>query len=114
MSIGMTYDQYWYGDVRMVRAFVEAEKLRQKRIDEEAWLHGAYILRALDATVGNMFREKGQRPAEYPSKPMTYREEDYKSAEKTVEQEQQEAVWANVYMDNFVRWGKDWGKKVNS
>ena len=114
MSIGMTYDQYWYGDVRMVRAFVEADKLRQKRADEQAWLQGAYVLRALDATVGNMFRSKGQSHAEYPEKPLTYKEQDITPVVKTAEQEQQEAVWANVYMDNFVRWGQNWGKKENA
>lgn len=39
----MTYDQYWYGDTSMVKAYREADKLRQERMNTEAWLQGMYI-----------------------------------------------------------------------
>lgn len=39
----MTYDQYWYGDVNMAKAYREADKLRQERTNTEAWLQGMYI-----------------------------------------------------------------------
>lgn len=110
MAIGMSYDQYWYGDPLMVRAFFKADKLRQERADEEAWTHGLYVLSALDATVGNMFRKSGQSPAEYPAEPFTITKRKEKQ-KKTEEQQEQEATWALAWMSSFVNAGKNWGKK---
>ena len=109
MAIGMTYEQYWYGDPLMVRAFYKAEKLRQQRINDEAWLHGAYVLRALDATVGNMMRNKGAKPAEYPRKPIELfpvEETEYEKGKR----EEQDALFARAYMDSMVAAGKNWHK----
>ena len=106
----MTYDEYWYGDPLMVRAYYKAEKLRQERMDEEAWLNGLYVMRALDAVVGNMFRDKNAEKAEYPDMPIL--QEQKMEAEKTEEQEEQEAVWALAWMNNFVDAGKGWDKKI--
>lgn len=100
----MTYEQYWYDDPLMVRAFYKADKIRQERQDSEAWLQGLYILKALDATVGNLFRKQGTEPAEYPDRPFSTEQ----SEEIT---EDQEAILAEAYMNNLVRVGKGWGKK---
>ena len=108
MAIGMTYDQYWYGDPLMVRAFRKADKMRQERRDEEAWVQGMYFARALDAAVGNMFRKQGTTPSEYPNMPFL---RETKPPEKPTEkQEEQEAVWAEAWMMSFVHAGKRWSK----
>lgn len=106
MAIGMTYEQYWYGDPLMARAFFEADKLRQERENEIAWLHGAYFLRALDTIVGNIFRKTGSQLAEYPQKPIPLR----KTGEDQIMDEEQEAVFAMAYMSSMVQAGKNWGK----
>lgn len=110
MAIGMTYEQYWYGDVHMVRAFYEANKLRQKQIAEKAWLYGFYTLLALRATVGNMFLKKGTQPNEYPVKPFEDETEQTEQP-KTAEQEEQESIFALAYMSSMVQAGQSWGKK---
>ena len=84
MALGMTYEQYWYGDPLMVRAFYEANKIRNRMINETAWLHGAYICRALDAVVGNMFRKKTDTPAEYPQAPIGAETESKESNERNL------------------------------
>ena len=114
MAIGMTYEQYWYGDVHMVRAFYKAHRLRLRMMNETAWLTGAYVKKALDATVGNMFRKGGQ-PLTYPQEPIWNGEEDeeMKREETEAEREQreeQEALFAQAWMTNFVMAGKGWGK----
>ena len=109
MAIGMTYEQYWYGDPLMVRAFYKANKLRRQREDENAWLYGMYVLNALNATVGNMFRKPGTEAAEYPSEPITIRAEREKR-ERTEQEQEQEALWAQAWMMQFVEAGKNWGK----
>lgn len=110
MAIGMTYDQYWYGDPLMVRAFYKANKLKREMDDETAWTNGLYVLSALNATVGNMFKKQGQTPFEYPSEPFSASNKRERKA-KTEEQEEQEATWALAWMSSFVNAGKNWGKK---
>lgn len=109
MAIGMTYDQYWYGDPLMARAFFKAEQLRAKRLNEVAWLHGAYVYMAVGTIAENAMRKKGSTPAEYPSKPMELADRVETTQEKE-EREEQEAVFAQAYMSNFVLAGKNWKK----
>ena len=111
MAIGMTYDQYWFGDPLMVRAFYEAEKLRQERMDEEAWLNGVYMVNALEATVGNAFRKKSQTPFEYPKEPFSLTRKREEAAKKEKRAKERQATWALAWMTNFVEAGKNWGKK---
>ena len=115
MALGMTYDQYWYGDVHMVRAFYKADRLRQKRMNEEAWLFGAYVYKALDASICNAFREKGT-PVKYPEAPVWKdewlgEEERKESFAEREEREEKEAVFAQAWMQSMVTAGATWGKK---
>lgn len=102
MALGMTYEDYWYGDPLMVRAFYKADKLRQQRMNDEAWLYGAYVWRALDATVGNVFRKQGTKPSEYPQKPIELQEQP--------REEQEDETYALAYMTNMVAAGANWKK----
>ena len=65
----MTYDQYWNGDANLPRYYRKADKIRQERINAEAWLHGLYIYEALCdvAPVMVAFPKKGAKPKPYPS-----------------------------------------------
>ena len=110
MAIGMTYEQYWYDDPLIVRAFYKADKLRQERMDEQAWLTGLYVRDALDSTIGNAFRKTGQDPAEYPKKPFSILIKEQEEREKTEKETEQEATWALAWMSSFVQAGKNWGK----
>lgn len=103
----MTYDQYWFGDVWMVRAFHKAEKMRQMQMDNAAWLTGLYVKAALESTVCNMFSGKSAEKAKYPELPLMY--EQQQKEQKSKELEEQEAAKARLYMYNMVRAGKDWG-----
>lgn len=47
MSIGMSYDEFWNGDVSMVIAYRKANELRDKRRNFELWLQGMYVYEAL-------------------------------------------------------------------
>lgn len=98
----MTYDQYWYGDTQMARAFYEAEKLRQELENTNAWLHGIYVYRALDSTVGNMFRKTGSELAKYPSKPLRL------DGERVKMDDEEEKTYALAYMSSMVEAGKNW------
>lgn len=110
MAIGMTYEQYWYGDPLMVRAFYKADRLRRIREDEAAWVHGMYVLNALDATVGNMFRKNGQSPIEYPKEPYLVKKEREAQEARELRSMEKEKLFAFAWMTSFVQAGKNWGK----
>lgn len=110
MAIGMTYDEYWYGDPLLVRAFYKADQLRRKRADENAWLTGLYVMNALNATVGNMFRKSGQAPVEYPKEPFSMQDKPKDTEEMTEEEKERDATWALAWMTSFVEAGKNYGK----
>lgn len=67
LAMGMTYDQFWIDDPRLVIPYRKADEIRRKRMNEELWLAGTYVADALTATVGNMFT-KGQK-FKYPAEP---------------------------------------------
>lgn len=63
MSYGMSWHDYWYGDPRALRYYREAEKKRQEALNEQAWLQGIYIYKAVSTALTNAFAKKGT-PAE--------------------------------------------------
>lgn len=101
----MSYDLYWFGDTWLVEAYWKAHKLRQKQINEQAWLNGIYESMAISSTIGNAFLDKGAQPFRYPEEPLDLDEKD-KKAEPI-----NETAYAMAYMNNMVRAGKNWGGK---
>lgn len=47
LSIGMSYDQYWYGDPHILVNYVNAEEIRQRKRNTEMWIQGAYVYQAI-------------------------------------------------------------------
>ena len=47
MSIGMSYDEFWNQDVWLVKTYLKAYELREKRRNQELWLQGMYVYEAL-------------------------------------------------------------------
>lgn len=78
---GMTWEQFWYDDPLIAKAYREAYELKQKQENYSAWLQGAYIYDALCAVspVMRAFAKGGTRPAPYVKKPygMDDAEEEY-------------------------------------
>lgn len=71
MSIGMTYDEFWYRDVALTRYYRKAEELRYRQKNQEMWVQGAYFYDVL-CRVSPLFRfttKKGVRPEPYISEP---------------------------------------------
>ena len=49
MAMGMSYDEYWNGELERAKYCRETFKLKKKQDNEKLWLQGAYIYRALEA-----------------------------------------------------------------
>ena len=67
IAYGMTYEQYWYGDPWMVRAYAEAYLNRRKIQNENAWILGAYVANAVTVAIANTF---GKKRADYLKQPL--------------------------------------------
>ena len=109
MSMGMSYDDYWYGDVEIAKYYYKADLLRQERENVNAWWAGKYIHEAVSTAVYNIFRKEGQPQAYYPKQP-------YPISKSEVEKQKQEekasnAVLAKAWLSNLVLVGANWGKE---
>lgn len=107
MSYGMSRDEYWNGDIRAAFDYVEAEQYRFKRRNEEMWLQGAYICDAVAVAVHNtvvlgLNKGRGEK-ATYPDKPYDFT--------PPKENEEDNALIAKAWMEQFVEAGKNWGKE---
>lgn len=72
MSIGMSYDEFWNGDVERVIAYRTAGELRDKRRNQELWLQGLYVYEAL-CSASALFRftmKKTIKPEPYMKEPL--------------------------------------------
>lgn len=87
ISIGMTYDQFWRDDVLLAKVYRDAEELRARRANVEAWRNGFYTASALSSAVGNMFRKKGSSPIKYMDRPipLTQKEQDEYEYQRALE-----------------------------
>lgn len=94
ISIGMTYEQFWHGDVWLAKVYRDAEELRERRANAEAWRNGFYMASALSSTVGNMFRKKGSSPIKYMDRPipLTQKEKDEYEYQRAVEAQEPDNV----------------------
>ncbi len=58
MSIGVTYEEFWYGDFAICKYARQAEKLRRKRTNQEMWWNAIYMFRTM-LDVAPAFRDFG-------------------------------------------------------
>ena len=92
MAMGMTYEQFWNGEVEMAAAYRKADQIRRRRINEELWLEGIYMADALSVTVGNMF-SKGAKH-QYPSEPLPITEAEQQERREREQKARMERVKA--------------------
>lgn len=105
LSIGMSYELYWYGDVWLTKAYREAHKLKMKQLNANLHLQGAYFYEALldVAPVLHAFAPKGTKPREYSTMPYDIYGERKENTTKTQHTKEQEAVFAKAYMNQMMR-----------
>lgn len=82
-SIGMTYDQYWHDDPALINLFVKAERVKQRKRNNEMWLQGMYIYQAIGALTPliNPF-SKDHRAKPYLKQPIPITEEEREEQER--------------------------------
>lgn len=100
LAIGMTYDQFFNDDVYLVKYYINAEILKNKKKNEEMWLQGLYIYNALTVVNFNINKKKHEKQMNYPSKPYDLRNEDIQKSKELRKKEEQ--AKAEVWLNNFV------------
>ena len=66
MLYGMTYEQFWFGDPWMAKAYKDKHNLARRQRNEEMWVNGMYQLSALSVALNNAFNK---HKIEYLKKP---------------------------------------------
>lgn len=89
MSIGVPYDEFWYGDYCSLK-YYEETYLRQRKIrNEEMWMNGMYSYHGVAISLANAFRGKGQKAEEYMKEPIQFfpkSEKEKKAEEERIRQ----------------------------
>lgn len=76
ISVGMTYEQFYDGDVDLCKYYRKADELKKDRMNERLWLQGLYIYDAL-IKVAPAFRAMGaSKPENYPDEPYPLTEKE--------------------------------------
>ena len=105
LSIGMTYDLFWEQDCKLVKAYIEAEKIRQKRLNEEFWMLGHYIYDAVGRLHPSFNTLKPREPIPYRAEPIPF----FAEPEPKTQEETDKKV--DAARDYFMNMAKAYNKK---
>ena len=99
MVYGMTYHQFWDGDVFAHKAYKKAYELRQEDRNANYWLQGRYVYDAIVA-VAPVLRafSKAKKPAEYNEKPYDITASQRKRTEEEEERKRYERIKERVQL----------------
>jgi len=102
MAMGMTYNQFWYSNTKVHKAYREAYEIKKKNDEWARWRHVAYIYDTL-LRVSPVFRSntKGRpEPGKYPEEPWPLTEKEYEEAQERREKERYERYIAKMEADS--------------
>lgn len=111
IAMGMTYDEYWDGEVGTKTAYRKAYEMRmehdQRVADRNNWLMGRYVMGALQAVpllVAGLNVKSGTRIPDYPDKPFydTYDQKQKEEAKAKHEEDQTKLAMA-VFQSSIER-----------
>lgn len=98
----MTYEEFWHGDVNLVKAYRKAHQLKNEQKNQELWLQGLYIYNAIETVIYNGWcRKKGEQVAKYIEKPIPLTNDQIEEHKEI--RENQEELRAKLWMEQFVR-----------
>lgn len=94
---GMTYHQYWNGDVYAHKAVRRAYKLKLEAQNQGYWLQGMYIYEAL-CDVAPIVRafSKATKPGKYPAEPYDLFAEERQQKQDNADRERYERIKEKV------------------
>ena len=76
----MTSDEFWFGDPGLTQSYREMYELRQEMHNQEMWIQGLYVYRAVSSVVESLAYGfsggKGSKPSKYPEMPLPFTEKE--------------------------------------
>ena len=105
MSFGMSYDDFWYGDVYMTQFYKEKHKIVLQQNDENNWMIGMYVYEAvLDCSpVLHAFSKTGTKPLPYSDKPYLAKHFETKTEAQKQQELENDRLIAMVHFNNWFR-----------
>ena len=99
LSIGMTYEQFWYKDPHLVRAYIKAEEMRKQRKNEELYLQGRYVYRAIGAFAEILpaFPRRGAKIQPYLEEPFPLTLAELEAREEQKQKEKMEIIKQRMF-----------------
>ena len=87
--MGMSYNEFWYGDPTLVRDYRKAWEIRQHNEEWARWRNGMYFYDALlkVSPVLRPFAKGKVEPGKYPERPYPLTEKEAKEQERQREEE---------------------------
>ncbi len=107
ISIGMTYEQFWYGDPTIANMYLEAFKLKEQREAEKTkwitWEQGLYVYEAI-CDVAPVLRafSKATKPLPYPEKPYATKEKEKEDKKIKKLEEERDKYRTQIFFQNWV------------
>ncbi|MBE6890028.1 MAG: hypothetical protein E7485_08460 [Ruminococcaceae bacterium] len=107
MSIGMSYEEFWEGNVALPIFYLKAHRMKaeqeHEQLDYAAWLNGVYTKRAYEVVLANAFSKQGTPMQTYYDKPMSQLKKEHKKSDEEKEREGElQRMQAIVALKNFV------------
>ena len=99
MSMGVTYEQYWYGDPEITRMTLKAHKLKHKMRNSELWLMGRYVYEVM-GDVYPLFNSMADdhKPADYLKYPFPLTDEEVR--EQEIQKQKDKMLEIKAYMES--------------
>lgn len=115
MSFGMSYDQFWNGDVEMAAAYRKAHEIELDEQNDLMWLNGMYVYNAIAALAPALKAFAKGRARPYMEHPFGYEEKQRKiEMEDRRKRERDTREKARTMMEIWaVNFNENWEKKQN-
>lgn len=94
LSLGMTFEQYWYDDPSLLKHYLKADEIKRRRKNQELWLQGLYV----HIAVGDLVPVLNPFSKDHKAKP--YLKEPIPITEKEQEEKRLERIdkWTKSMM----------------
>lgn len=105
LSIGMTWEQYWFWDAQMVRIYRKAQRMKNKRENQQMWMQGLYYYKALlcVSPLLHAFAKAGTKAEPYMEEPFPLDEAEMREREEAKVKAAAERFRQFVEMKNYER-----------
>lgn len=103
--MGMSAEEFWHGELQLVKSYRKAYELKQEIKDYELWKQGMYVYEAiLDASpILHAFAKKGTKPRPYAEKPYGLKQTETEEEEQKQKHIENERLKAQLHFINWVK-----------